>query len=245
MGCVGTGKNLYFLNCSLIILQLDQNGMMIDIYYSIYVIICIFAKLIAYIRNNMENIESVEKLKAAAESNENVWFLLYKHGSAQSDCAVENLKKAEINSNEQKVLLMADINNVRDIHPEYGITSVPALLYFQHGQLRNVIKGCHQPQQFSALFDKVSVNLTGNDKAVNRKNVIVYTTPTCSWCNTIKRHFQENGIQYREVDVSKDHKAADEMVRRSGQQGVPQTDIDGEVIVGFDKTKINALLGIN
>jgi glutaredoxin len=47
------------------------------------------------------------------------------------------------------------------------------------------------------------------------------------------------------VDVSKDQKAAEEMVRRSGQQGVPQTDINGEMIVGFDRNRINTLLGIN
>jgi glutaredoxin len=47
------------------------------------------------------------------------------------------------------------------------------------------------------------------------------------------------------VDVSVDQKAAEEMVRKSGQQGVPQTDINGEIIVGFDKTRINTLLGIN
>ncbi|HDR52963.1 MAG TPA: NrdH-redoxin [Mariniphaga anaerophila] len=84
-----------------------------------------------------------------------------------------------------------------------------------------------------------------NGEKKSQKNVTVYTTPTCTWCNTIKRHLQEYGIRYREVDVSRDQKAAEEMVRRSGQQGVPQTDINGEIIVGFDKPRINRLLGIN
>nr|NIU00417.1 NrdH-redoxin [Nitrosopumilaceae archaeon]NIU86828.1 NrdH-redoxin [Nitrosopumilaceae archaeon]NIV65485.1 NrdH-redoxin [Nitrosopumilaceae archaeon]NIX61019.1 NrdH-redoxin [Nitrosopumilaceae archaeon] len=69
--------------------------------------------------------------------------------------------------------------------------------------------------------------------------------PTCTWCNTIKRHLQENRIQFREVDVASNQKAAEEMVRKSGQQGVPQTDINGEIIVGFDKPRIDRLLGIN
>jgi len=56
---------------------------------------------------------------------------------------------------------------------------------------------------------------------------------------------QENGIQYREVNVAADQKAAEAMVRKSGQQGVPQTEINGQIIVGFDKTRINSLLGIN
>jgi glutaredoxin-like YruB-family protein len=77
------------------------------------------------------------------------------------------------------------------------------------------------------------------------KNVVVYTTPTCSWCTTVKRHLQENGIQYREINVAADQKAAEEMVRKSGQQGVPQTEINGQIVVGFDKTRINSLLGLN
>jgi glutaredoxin-like YruB-family protein len=139
----------------------------------------------------------------------------------------------------------ADVNEVSDIHPEFGVTSVPTLLYFENGQLRNMIKGCHQPEQFNAIFDKSAVVIATNGEKKSQKNVTVYTTPTCTWCNTIKRHLQEYGIRYREVDVSRDQKAAEEMVRRSGQQGVPQTDINGEIIVGFDKTRINRLIGIN
>lgn len=193
----------------------------------------------------MKKIESLENLKTTAESNDRVWLLLYKQGSGQSDCAVENFRKTGLKSEEKRVLCMADINHVRDIHPEYGVTSVPALLYFEKGQLRNVVKGCHQPQQLTVLFNKVSVNLPASGKNKRQKNVTVYTTTSCTWCTVIKRHFKENGIRYREVDVSRDQKAAEDMVRRSGQQGVPQTDINGEIIVGFDKTRINMLLGIN
>ncbi len=137
------------------------------------------------------------------------------------------------------------MNEVRDIHPEFGITSVPSLLFFEKSTLKNVIKGCHKPEQFNAIFDKSVFVATTSNEEKPRKNVTVYTTPTCSWCTTIKRHLQENGIQYREVNVAADQKAAEEMVRKSGQQGVPQTEINGQIIVGFDKTRINSLLGIN
>lgn len=196
----------------------------------------------------MKKIGSLQELKNTTGPNEKVWLLLYKKGSAQSDCALENFKKAETIAAEKKknnVLCSADVTEVRDIHPEYGVTSVPSLLYFEKENLRNLIKGCHQPEQFNAIFDKSTVVLATNGEKKPQKNVTVYTTPSCTWCNTIKRHFQENGIRYREVDVSRDQKAAEEMVRRSGQQGVPQTDINGEIIVGFDKTRINNLLGIN
>jgi len=74
--------------------------------------------------------------------------------------------------------------------------------------------------------------------------VIVFSTPTCTYCNLAKKYFREKGIRFKDVDVSRDAAAARDMVRRSGQQGVPVIDIGGKIIVGFDKTKINKYLGI-
>ncbi len=74
--------------------------------------------------------------------------------------------------------------------------------------------------------------------------VIVFSTPTCSYCNSAKRYFREKGIQFRDVDVSRDGAAARDMVRRSGQMGVPVIDIGGKIIVGFDRPKIDRYLGI-
>lgn len=74
--------------------------------------------------------------------------------------------------------------------------------------------------------------------------VIVFSTPTCTYCNMAKKYFREKNIKFRDVDVSRDPAAARDMVRRSGQQGVPVIDIGGKIIVGFDRPKINALLGI-
>jgi glutaredoxin-like YruB-family protein len=119
------------------------------------------------------------------------------------------------------------------------------LLSFEKSKLKNIVKGCYQPEQFNAIFEKSSFIVTGASEGKPRKSVTVYTTPTCSWCTVVKRHLQENGIQYREVNVAADQNAAEEMVKKSGQQGVPQTDINGQVVVGFDKTRINSLLGIN
>ncbi len=192
----------------------------------------------------MIKISSLEELKKLFDANEKVWLLLYKKGSEQSDCAFNNFSAIDTVP-ENTVLCFADVNLVRDIHPEYNITSAPTLIEFENGKLKNTVKGCHQPEQFRAIFEKsvYVTNIYGDKKPV--KNVTVYTTPTCSWCTTVKRHLQENGIQYREVNVAADTKAAEEMVRKSGQQGVPQTDINGQIVVGFDKAKINTLLGIN
>ena len=74
--------------------------------------------------------------------------------------------------------------------------------------------------------------------------VIVFSTPTCSFCNMAKKYFREKGVRFNDVDVSRDPAAARDMVRRSGQQGVPVIDIGGKIVVGFDRVKINKYLGI-
>jgi glutaredoxin-like YruB-family protein len=76
------------------------------------------------------------------------------------------------------------------------------------------------------------------------KKVIVFSTPTCSWCRRLKSYLKEKDIRFTDVDVSRDPRAARDMVRKTGQQGVPQTWINNVPVVGFDQNKINKLLGI-
>ncbi len=72
----------------------------------------------------------------------------------------------------------------------------------------------------------------------------VYSTPTCPYCVTLKMFLKEHNIEFEDIDVSQDEKARDEMVKNSGQMGVPIVDIDGQIIVGFDKEKISKILKI-
>lgn len=74
--------------------------------------------------------------------------------------------------------------------------------------------------------------------------IIMFTTPTCSFCNSAKRYFREKSIKFKEIDVSKDQKAALDMQRRAGTTGVPVILINNRPIVGFDKPKINRMLNI-
>ena len=75
--------------------------------------------------------------------------------------------------------------------------------------------------------------------------VKIYSTPTCVYCKTLKGYFKKNGFEFEDIDVSKDEKQLQKMIKDSGQMGVPVVDIDGEVITGFDKAKIDKLLKIN
>lgn len=73
-------------------------------------------------------------------------------------------------------------------------------------------------------------------------NVTVYSTPTCPWCHKVKEYFDSKGVKYKDIDVSEDHDLADEMVKKSGQMGVPVIEIGEKVIVGFDQKAIDEAL---
>jgi len=72
--------------------------------------------------------------------------------------------------------------------------------------------------------------------------ITVYTTPTCGYCNKAKQFFRENRIPFTEYNVARDMRRADEMVRKSGQMGVPVIDINGKVIVGFNQSEVERAL---
>ncbi|MBC8527695.1 MAG: NrdH-redoxin [Candidatus Cloacimonetes bacterium] len=74
--------------------------------------------------------------------------------------------------------------------------------------------------------------------------VIVFTSPYCSWCKRVKSYLQQKRIRFTEVDVTKNSSAARDIVRRTGQQGIPVTLVNNRPVIGFDKSKLDRLLGI-
>jgi len=74
--------------------------------------------------------------------------------------------------------------------------------------------------------------------------VKIYTTPTCVYCRMAKDFFNQHSVQYEEHNVMEDLKAREEMVSKSGQMGVPVIDVEGELIIGFDKERLSELLHI-
>ena len=74
--------------------------------------------------------------------------------------------------------------------------------------------------------------------------VKIYSTPTCPYCKLAKEFMTEKGVEYENVDVSTDQEGAQEMIKKSGQMGVPVIDVDGKIVVGFDKEQLGKLLGV-
>jgi glutaredoxin 3 len=74
--------------------------------------------------------------------------------------------------------------------------------------------------------------------------VTIYSTPTCVYCKAAKELFEEHKVAFEEKDVAQDDAAREAMIQKSGQMGVPVIDIDGEIVIGFNKNKLTELLGI-
>ena len=93
----------------------------------------------------------------------------------------------------------------------------------------------------------MTVQLKEKTRDVKKKKqpkVLIFTTPTCSWCKRAMKYFRAHRIKFKQIDVTKDPVAARDMQRMSGQMGVPVIKIGKDVIVGFDKPRIDRLLDI-
>jgi glutaredoxin 3 len=75
--------------------------------------------------------------------------------------------------------------------------------------------------------------------------VVLFSTSTCSWCRRAKRYFKDHRVPFKEVDVERDPKAAQDIARKTGQRGVPVIKIGNRWIVGFDKERIEKELRLS
>ncbi len=73
-------------------------------------------------------------------------------------------------------------------------------------------------------------------------NVVIYSTPTCHFCLLAKDFFSKNNVKFTDYNVAEDTEKAREMIKKSGQMGVPVIDIDGQIIIGFDQPALKEAL---
>ncbi len=74
--------------------------------------------------------------------------------------------------------------------------------------------------------------------------VKIYSTPACPHCKAAKNYFKSLGISFEDVDVSRDQREAEKMVQKTHQYGVPVIEIGNQVVIGFDRNKIDRILGV-
>lgn len=75
-------------------------------------------------------------------------------------------------------------------------------------------------------------------------DVKVYSTPTCPWCKRVKEFLGEKNIEFEDINVASDKEAAQEMMKKSGQMGVPVIDVDGQIMIGFNQEELEKALGL-
>lgn len=148
-----------------------------------------------------------------------------------------------------------NVDDYPGIASRYHISGIPTVGIFRDGKLVNQIVGVRPERAYRQALEAVlkspsvargvKTAKTGEPggAAPRAHSVTVFSTPTCPWCARLKAYLRERHVAFKDVDVSRDSTAAQQMVRRSGQMGVPQAWIDGQVVVGFDRKRVDALLG--
>ncbi len=135
------------------------------------------------------------------------------------------------------------------IAARYHISSIPTIGIFQNGKLVNTLIGVRPEKGYVSALDALLAPTmkkpAETQSSGSKHSVVVFSTPTCPWCVRLKAYLRQRNIAFRDVDVSRDAASARDMVSRSGQMGVPQAWIDGQVVVGFDRARVDTLLGLS
>ncbi len=151
---------------------------------------------------------------------------------------------------------LVDVGRVRDVHGRFQVAQVPAVILVENGVVKKRLVGSATAAAYEAAFvggEAPGAGSSGvgaapsaaSEKAARpARSVTVFTTQSCPWCVRVKNYLRQHNVSFKEVDVGRDPQAARELVRRTGQTGVPQLDINGSYVVGFDQAKIDRLLGL-
>ena len=199
------------------------------------------------------NVSSLEELKNKTNDNKKYFLLIYKSSSDLSLCAYNNIIQAleeferhSDDNSEIPLLLLVDVEKVRDIHPYYNVKTAPTLLILDGNKAITMIKGCNDIDFYKSLLRKRKKVFQNETEDENKRfpDIVVYTTTHCPWCKRLKAHLDKYGIPYREINLDHEPHMAEELVRQTGHTGTPQANIGGEWVIGFDKQKINKLLNL-
>jgi len=191
----------------------------------------------------MIQIDNADMLKRTALKHAS--FLPVVFVTDTSPRSTEALEIFEKLHREKKAPAVAVVNvsKVKDIHGAYDIHAAPTVITMKSGELVRKLEGLQTEETYRLLLSDAP-RKTADGKELPPLRVTVYTTRSCPHCTTVKNHLRLKGIPYREVDLGSDPSAATELSRRTGQTGVPQTEINGAFVLGADLPKINRLVGI-
>ncbi len=141
---------------------------------------------------------------------------------------------------------LVDVGQIRDVHRNLGVAKVPTVVVVKDGTVTRQVLGENSVEEYEAALlgtgRTADATATGTSGGAHR--VTVYTGASCPWCTRVKAYLRQRGVPFTEIDVSLEPGEAAALVRRTGQTGVPQLDIDGQYVIGFDQARIDRLLGL-
>lgn len=138
-----------------------------------------------------------------------------------------------------------DVGRVKDVHRRLGVTVVPTVVVVKDGFVTRQVIGENSVEEYeAALLGGPPAPRPATEAPRAGHRVTVYTGSWCPWCTKAKQYLRQRGVPFTEIDVSIEPREADALLRRTGQTGVPQLDIDGQYVIGFDKARIDRLLGL-
>ena len=167
--------------------------------------------------------------------------LFYANFSSASKRALAELEQFS-KENEQAAVYVIDVERVKGVHKQFGVENVPTVLALRKGNVTQRLEGVESAQFYARIFSGAYPSHYKTGKSTVSHRVIVYSGPGCPACGTAKAYLRRRGVSFREVDIDRDQHAAQRLVQRSGQMAVPQIDIDGRLVVGFDQAKIDRIL---
>jgi len=184
--------------------------------------------------------QHLDKLK---EKHDFLVLFFYGSFSEPAQRALRELEEFK-RENEDVPAFGIDVQKVKGLHKEFGVENVPTVVVLKKGTVAQSLEGVKSARFYDVAIGGSAPSRPGKKTERRPKRVVVYTGPGCPPCGLLKTYLRRHGVAFREVDISRDQRAAEKLVRRSGQMAVPQTDIDGRLVVGFDRAKLDRLLGI-
>jgi len=190
----------------------------------------------------IEWIKNEGHLEQAQEKHKDFLMLIfYADFSSTAKRARTELEKFS-QENKEVPVYGIDVEKVKGVHKEFGVENVPTVVAVKRGKVSWRIEGAESAQLYSRILSETNFLPSKGGKKTVSHRVIVYTGPGCPHCAAAKAYLRSRGIGFREVDIGRDQHAAQRLVQRSGQMGVPQIDIDGHIVVGNNRARIDKLL---
>ena len=137
-----------------------------------------------------------------------------------------------------------DVGKLPGIHRQFKVDRVPTVVAVEKGRATKSVEGVQSARFYALHLAGAAVSRTHEAGRRQVPRVTVYSGPGCPACGHAKAYLRRHGIAFRDVDIAQDPRAAETISRRSGRMAVPQIDVNGRLIVGFNRETLDRLLGI-